>query len=164
MCRNLESMKVWNTHKELRKSWYGHGKFRQTSISNKNKHTIATDKQSELHSCLRIWKRNTQTWKEKARSAGIGIRAAMKNAVTLLMEVKATLAPVLFRHSPVRSWGRKKNVIKSTARILFLPLSCTKHISFSSPFSTFSQTLRTKLAVFAIAIVHKWLWYDWLTY
>lgn len=34
--------------------------------------------------------------------------AAMKNAVTLLMEVRATLAPVLFRHSPVRSLSRQK--------------------------------------------------------
>lgn len=44
------------------------------------------------------------TCREKALSAGMGMRAAMKNAVTLLMEVRATLAPVLFRHSPVRSW------------------------------------------------------------
>lgn len=73
------------------------------SISNTNKHTTATDKQSEMHSYSRIRKKQKQTCKEKARSAGIGIRAAMKNAVTLLMEVKATLAPVLFRHSPVRS-------------------------------------------------------------
>lgn len=88
-------------HTEQRKSWCGHGKFRQMSISNTNKHTTAADKQSEMHSYSRI--RKKQTCKEKARSAGIGIRAAMKNAVTLLMEVKATLAPVLFRHSPVRS-------------------------------------------------------------
>lgn len=37
----------------------------------------------------------------------MGMRAAMKNAVTLLMEVRATLAPVLFRHSPVRSWQKQ---------------------------------------------------------
>ena len=43
------------------------------------------------------------TCREKALSAGMGMRAAMKNAVTLLIEVRATLAPVLFRHSPVRS-------------------------------------------------------------
>lgn len=47
------------------------------------------------------------TCREKALSAGMGMRAAMKNAVTLLMEVRATLAPVLFRHSPVRSWQRQ---------------------------------------------------------
>lgn len=45
-----------------------------------------------------------RTCREKALSAGMGMRAAMKKAVTLLMEVRATLAPVLFRHSPVRSW------------------------------------------------------------
>lgn len=38
----------------------------------------------------------------------MGMSAAMKNAVTLLMEVRATLAPVLFRHSPVRSLSRQK--------------------------------------------------------
>lgn len=43
------------------------------------------------------------TWSENARRAGMGIKAAMKNAVTLLMEVRATLAPVRFRHSPVLS-------------------------------------------------------------
>lgn len=51
---------------------------------------------------------NTLTCREKARSAGIGMRAAMKKAVTLLMEVRATLAPVLFKHSPVRSCRRER--------------------------------------------------------
>lgn len=98
-----EGMEHTHIHKE--RAGMGHGKFQQTSTGNTSKHTIATDKQFELHSYSRRWKKNiyTQTCKEKARSAGIGIRAAMKNAVTLLMEVKATLAPVLFRHSPVRS-------------------------------------------------------------
>lgn len=43
------------------------------------------------------------TCREKARRAGMGISAAMKKAVTLLMEVRATLAPVRLRHSPVLS-------------------------------------------------------------
>ena len=46
------------------------------------------------------WRR---TCRENARRAGIGINAAMKKAVTLLMEVRATLAPVRLRHSPVLS-------------------------------------------------------------
>lgn len=51
----------------------------------------------------------------------MGMRAAMKKAVTLLMEVSATLAPVRFRHSPVRScgggtWTRRKNV-KETRKL-----------------------------------------------
>lgn len=43
------------------------------------------------------------TWSENARKAGIGIKAAIKKAVTLLMDVRATLAPVRFKHSPVLS-------------------------------------------------------------
>lgn len=43
------------------------------------------------------------TCREKARRAGMGMSAAMKKAVTLLMEVRATLAPVRLRHSPVLS-------------------------------------------------------------
>lgn len=43
------------------------------------------------------------TWREKARRAGMGISAAIKKAVTLLMDVRATLAPVRLRHSPVLS-------------------------------------------------------------
>lgn len=43
------------------------------------------------------------TCREKALRAGIGINAAMKKAVTLLMDVRATLAPVRLRHSPVLS-------------------------------------------------------------
>lgn len=47
----------------------------------------------------------SQTWREKARRAGMGTRAAMKKAIMLLTEVRATLVPVRFRHSPVRSCG-----------------------------------------------------------
>lgn len=43
------------------------------------------------------------TWSENARKAGIGIKAAIKKAVTLLIDVRATLAPVRFKHSPVLS-------------------------------------------------------------
>lgn len=43
------------------------------------------------------------TWSENALKAGIGIKAAIKKAVTLLIDVRATLAPVCFRHSPVLS-------------------------------------------------------------
>lgn len=43
------------------------------------------------------------TWREKARRAGMGTRAAMKKAIMLLTEVRATLVPVRFRHSPIRS-------------------------------------------------------------
>lgn len=47
------------------------------------------------------------TWSENARKAGIGIRAAIKKAVTLLIDVRATLAPVRFKHSPVLSCKTK---------------------------------------------------------
>lgn len=43
------------------------------------------------------------TWRENALKAGIGIKAAIKKAVTLLIDVRATLAPVRFKHSPVLS-------------------------------------------------------------
>lgn len=43
------------------------------------------------------------TWSENALKAGIGIKAAIKKAVTLLIDVRATLAPVRFKHSPVLS-------------------------------------------------------------
>lgn len=49
------------------------------------------------------------TCNEKARSAGMGTRAAMKNAIMLLMEVRATLVPVRRRQSPVRSFTKAKN-------------------------------------------------------
>lgn len=49
------------------------------------------------------------TCNEKARSAGMGTRAAMKNAIMLLMEVRATLVPVRRRQSPVRSFTKKTN-------------------------------------------------------
>ena len=45
----------------------------------------------------------SSTCREKARSAGMGTRAAMKKAIMLLMEVSATLVPVLLRQSPVLS-------------------------------------------------------------
>lgn len=45
------------------------------------------------------------TCREKARRAGMGTRAAMKKAIMLLTEVRATLVPVRFKHSPVRSCG-----------------------------------------------------------
>lgn len=57
-----------------------------------------------------------RTWREKARRAGIGMSAAMKKAVTLLMEVRATLAPVRFRHSPVLSWGRETTVLSENGK------------------------------------------------
>lgn len=47
------------------------------------------------------------TWSENALKAGIGIKAAIKKAVTLLIDVRATLAPVRFRHSPVLSCKTK---------------------------------------------------------
>lgn len=47
------------------------------------------------------------TCNEKARRAGMGTRAAMKNAIMLLMEVRATLVPVRRRQSPVRSFTKK---------------------------------------------------------
>lgn len=53
----------------------------------------------------------SHTCRENARSAGMGMRAAIKKAVMLLMEVKATLAPVLFKHSPVRSCNVQKHRI-----------------------------------------------------
>ena len=43
------------------------------------------------------------TCREKALSAGMGTRAAMKKATMLLTEVSATLVPVRRRQSPVRS-------------------------------------------------------------
>lgn len=54
------------------------------------------------------------TWREKARRAGMGTRAAMKKAIMLLTEVRATLVPVRFRHSPVRSCRNRKGVIRGT--------------------------------------------------
>ncbi len=47
------------------------------------------------------------TCKEKALRAGMGTRAAMKNAIMLLMEVSATLVPVRRKQSPVRSFKNK---------------------------------------------------------
>lgn len=43
------------------------------------------------------------TCREKARSAGMGTRTAMKKATMLLMDVSATLVPVRLKHSPIRS-------------------------------------------------------------
>lgn len=67
-----------------------------------------------------------------------------------------------FTSAVLRKKDRNKsyNVTKLTASILFLPLESISqgvlqqtllYISFSSPFSSFSWTLKTKLAVFAIA-------------
>lgn len=56
------------------------------------------------------------TCNEKARSAGMGTRAAMKNAIMLLMEVRATLVPVRRRQSPVRSFTKKKQKQKTQIR------------------------------------------------
>lgn len=51
------------------------------------------------------------TCKEKARKAGMGMRAAIKNAIMLLMEVRATLVPVRRKQSPVLSF--KTNTVIS---------------------------------------------------
>lgn len=44
------------------------------------------------------------TCRENARRAGMGTRAAMKKAIMLLTDVRATLVPVRRKQSPVRSW------------------------------------------------------------
>lgn len=44
----------------------------------------------------------------------MGTRAAMKNAIMLLMEVRATLVPVRRRQSPVRSFTKKKPKTEDT--------------------------------------------------
>ncbi len=43
------------------------------------------------------------TWSANVRSAGIGMMAATKKANMLLAEVRSTLTPVRFRHSPTCS-------------------------------------------------------------
>lgn len=50
------------------------------------------------------------TCREKARKAGMGTRAAMKNAIMLLMDVRATLVPVRRKQSPVRSLKTKTSI------------------------------------------------------
>lgn len=50
------------------------------------------------------------TCREKARKAGMGTRAAMKNAIMLLMDVRATLVPVRRKQSPVRSLKMKTSI------------------------------------------------------
>lgn len=76
-----------------------------TACSERNPICYFKKKQAGDTECPRLvgvtWR--TLTCREKARSAGMGISAAMKKAVTLLMEVSATLAPVRLRHSPVLS-------------------------------------------------------------
>ncbi len=57
--------------------------------------------------CLRGCVCVKHTCKEKARKAGMGTRAAIKKAIMLLMEVKATLVPVRRKQSPVRSFKNK---------------------------------------------------------
>lgn len=44
----------------------------------------------------------------------MGTRAAMKKAIMLLTEVRATLVPVRFRHSPVRSCRDREGVMRGT--------------------------------------------------
>lgn len=44
----------------------------------------------------------------------MGTRAAMKKAIMLLTEVRATLVPVRFRHSPVRSCRDREGVVRGT--------------------------------------------------
>ena len=111
--RNLEPMRDWNRTISERE-W---GRTRLNSLSHTKTHT---QKHTHTHTNTHT---NTagRTCREKALSAGMGMRAAMKNAVTLLMEVRATLAPVLFRHSPVRSWQetREADKSKSTETRLF---------------------------------------------
>lgn len=53
---------------------------------------------------------------EKARRAGMGTRAAMKKAIMLLTEVRATLVPVRLRHSPVRSCGAQRDTVTRERR------------------------------------------------
>lgn len=53
-----------------------------------------------------------RTCNEKARKAGMGTRAAMKKAIMLLMEVKATLVPVRRKQSPVLSFYNMKRQIR----------------------------------------------------
>lgn len=48
------------------------------------------------------------TCREKARKAGMGTRAAMKKAIMLLTDVRATLVPVRRKQSPVRSCKKHK--------------------------------------------------------
>lgn len=48
------------------------------------------------------------TCRENARSAGMGTRAAMKKAIMLLTDVRATLVPVRRKQSPVRSLKEQK--------------------------------------------------------
>lgn len=50
------------------------------------------------------------TCKEKARKAGMGTRAAMKNAIMLLTDVSATLVPVRRKQSPVLSFKKPKKL------------------------------------------------------
>lgn len=56
------------------------------------------------------------TWREKARSAGMGTRIAMKKATMLLMDVSATLVPVRLKHSPIRSCQDRTGTLRSQRR------------------------------------------------
>ena len=49
------------------------------------------------------------TCKEKTRKAGMGTMAAMKNAVMLLMDVRAMLVPERRRQVPMRSFEVKRS-------------------------------------------------------
>lgn len=63
------------------------------------------------------------TWSENARKAGIGIKAAIKNAVTLLIDVRATLAPVRFKHSPVLSCKNKTKKQQHILKVMWIKQS-----------------------------------------
>lgn len=56
------------------------------------------------------------TCKEKARRAGMGMRAAIKNAIMLLIEVRATLVPVRRKQSPVLSFGKYTGMSQAERR------------------------------------------------
>lgn len=51
------------------------------------------------------------TWNENDRKAGMGIRAAMKNANMLLKDVRKTLTPVLARQYATGSWNWESFVV-----------------------------------------------------
>lgn len=52
------------------------------------------------------------TCRAKALSAGIGMMAATKKANMLLTDVRRTLTPVRFRHSPICSWKPEEIFVK----------------------------------------------------
>lgn len=60
-----------------------------------------------IHTRLSELTLHKPTCKEKTRKAGMGTMAAMKNAVMLLMDVRAMLVPVRRRQLPIRSFKSK---------------------------------------------------------